>query len=588
MGKRIKFLFASFFLIAVASAQNHCLNFDGIDDYVNLGNQTGNGNIRTIEMWFKPDVNIDANSNTDYTALIARNNIGENCEFGIYFSEGIGYDGQLAFGLAVTNGDYYTIYSDQNSWTAGTWYHVAATVDHVNGMKMFVNGVLQASTNPYANSPCATKDMTTLGTWGDANIRYFNGSIDEVRLWDFARTQAEVQADMNHEITGSESGLIAYYNFNQGLPAGSNSNVNVLNSTGSSFNGNLTNFSLQGNSSNWLCSQNFSGVDFSNALNFDGVNDYVDLGNQIGNGNIRTIEMWFKPEVNIDANSNTDYTALIARNNIGENCEFGIYFSEGIGYDGQLAFGLAVTNGDYYTVYSDQNSWTAGTWYHVAATVDHVNGMKMFVNGVLQASTNPYANSPCATNDMTTLGTWGDANIRYFNGSIDEVRLWNFARTQAEVQADMNHEVTGSESGLIAYYNFNQGESGGSNPGITDLQDLTSNEFIGTLINFNLNGQVSNWICSDASLPTPLKESLQVEYLNIFPNPTTGNINIVMENPGLFSVQIFDLTGKLVLFKERYDNRTSLELANISTGLYLIFLKGNGKKYMGKIVIHSR
>jgi hypothetical protein len=106
--QKIIFFFASLFWVSVASAQNHCLNFDGIDDYVDLGNQIGNGNIRTIEMWFKPDVNIDANSNTDYTALIARNNIGENCEFGVYFSEGIGFDGQLAFGLSITNNDYYT------------------------------------------------------------------------------------------------------------------------------------------------------------------------------------------------------------------------------------------------------------------------------------------------------------------------------------------------------------------------------------------------------------------------------------------------------------------------------------------------
>jgi hypothetical protein len=458
----------------------------------------------------------------------------------------------------------------------------------VNGMKMYVNGVLQASTNPYTNAPCAANDITTLGTWGDANIRYFNGSIDEIRLWNFAKTQPEVQTDMNHELTGSESGLIAYYNFNQGLPAGINPSVNVLNSIGSSFNGNLTNFSLQGNSSNWLCSQNFSGVDFSNALNFDGLNDYVDLGNQIGNGNIRTIEMWFKPEVNIDANSNNDYTALIARNNIGENCEFSVYFSEGIGYDGQLAFGLSITNGDYYTVYSDQNSWTAGTWNHVAATVDNVNGMKMYVNGVLQASTNPYTSAPCAANDITTLGTWGDANIRYFNGSIDEVRLWNFARAQAEVQSDMNHELTGSESGLIAYYNFNQGESGGSNPTVISLQDLTMNAFVGTLNNFNLNGQVSNWICSDVSVPTSLHESSQVEYLNIFPNPTSGNINIAIEDEGLFLVQIFDLTGKVVFQKLNHDNKTPIELAQISNGLYIIILTGGSKNYMGKIVIQSR
>jgi len=323
----------------------------------------------------------------------------------------------------------------------------------------------------------------------------------------------------------------------------------------------------------------------NHCLNFDGIDDYVDLGNQIGNGNIRTIEMWFKPDVNIDANSNSDYTALIGRNNIGENCEFGVFFSEGVGFDGKLAFTLNVTNGDYRTIYSNQDSWSAGTWYHVAATVDNVSGMKMYINGVLQADTNPYTNAPCAANDITALGTWGDANIRYFNGSVDEVRMWNFARTQTEVQSALNHELTGSESGLIAYYNFNQGESGGNNPTVTNLQDLTPNGYIGNLTNFTLNGQVSNWVCSEVSLPTSIEGSIPIEYLNIFPNPTNGTINLIMEEEGLFSVQIFDLTGKLVLQEENHDQRAPIELGGINNGLFIVVLSGSSKKYIGKVVV---
>jgi hypothetical protein len=190
------------------------------------------------------------------------------------------------------------------------------------------------------------------------------------------------------------------------------------------------------------------------------------------------------------------------------------------------------------------------------------------------------------------LGTWGDAKIRYFDGSIDEVRLWNFARTQAEVQADMRHELMGSESGLIAYYNFNQGASCGSNPTVTSLQDLTTNAFIGTLNNFKLNGQISNWICTDAggatALQDSLQDSLQVEYFNLFPNPTSVNINIAMENEGLFLVQIFDLTGRLVIEHQNHDNKTPIELGQISNGLYIVILVGGSKNYIGKIVLQSQ
>lgn len=231
----------------------------------------------------------------------------------------------------------------------------------------------------------------------------------------------------------------------------------------------------------------------NNCLNFDGVDDYVDLGNQIGNGNIRTIEMWFKPDENIDGNSNHSYNALIARNNANEDCEFNISFST-IGHLGQLAFGLAVTHNDYHYIYSDQSSWTAGTWYHVAVVVDNTFGMKMYINGITQASTETYNVAPCVTNDITALGKWGNMNIRYFKGSIDDVRIWNYVRTQSEIQNNFNNELTGTESGLIAYYNFNQGISGGNNPTVTSLQDLTNN-YNGNLQNFTLNGLNSNWIC---------------------------------------------------------------------------------------------
>ncbi|MFK5971063.1 MAG: hypothetical protein QM487_13225 [Candidatus Marithrix sp.] len=45
-------------------------------------------------------------------------------------------------------------------------------------------------------------------------------------------------------------------------------------------------------------------------------------------------------------------------------------------------------------------------------------------------------------------------STNYFSGEIDEVRIWSVARSQAEIQASMNSTLTGSESGLAAYYNF--------------------------------------------------------------------------------------------------------------------------------------
>jgi hypothetical protein len=58
----------------------------------------------------------------------------------------------------------------------------------------------------------------------------------------------------------------------------------------------------------------------------------------------------------------------------------------------------------------------------------------------------------------------------------------------------MSNELIGNETGLVAYYNFNQGVPAGDNTGINTLSDKTSNSYNGTLNNFALNGTTSNWV----------------------------------------------------------------------------------------------
>lgn len=92
-----------------------------------------------------------------------------------------------------------------------------------------------------------------------------------------------------------------------------------------------------------------------------------------------------------------------------------------------------------------------------------------------------YVNGELVHNDTSAAGKTPDSQpVRWigrvdnsFQGNIDEVRLWNVARTQAEIQAAMNTALTGSESGLLAYYNFD--ETG------TSLTDITGSGYDGTL-----------------------------------------------------------------------------------------------------------
>ncbi len=71
------------------------------------------------------------------------------------------------------------------------------------------------------------------------------------------------------------------------------------------------------------------------------------------------------------------------------------------------------------------------------------------------------------------LGT-DRATDKYFNGSIDEVRVWNTARSSEDINNYKSVEVDPASTGLVAYYRLNQGTAGGDNSTITYAIDATS------------------------------------------------------------------------------------------------------------------
>jgi Ca2+-binding RTX toxin-like protein len=96
---------------------------------------------------------------------------------------------------------------------------------------------------------------------------------------------------------------------------------------------------------------------------------------------------------------------------------------------------------------------------------------------------------------------------------MDDVRIWNKARTQAEIQADFNRELTGNESGLIGYWNFNS---------ITNntVKDLTSNHNDGTLV----GAQSTIGIVPTSAIINNTQAELN-ETINLtLSNPTNGAI----------------------------------------------------------------
>jgi alpha-tubulin suppressor-like RCC1 family protein len=229
-------------------------------------------------------------------------------------------------------------------------------------------------------------------------------------------------------------------------------------------------------------------------LNFDGTNDYVLLGNILPAS--YTKEAWI----------NTSNLSLV--NSI---------ISGGF-TDGQHTFWvtsskLSAGHNSSYIAVQDPSVLLANTWYHVAVTYDATTTtMKLYKDGILVATN---TNVPAySSGNMVRVGAFeNSANL--FQGSIDEVRIWNTAQTVDDILRRKNCELQGTESGLVAYYKFNQGIAAGVNTSITTLTATTGSN--GILTGFALSGATSNWlsgspVTTGSTIPTTPSVSTPVTY----------------------------------------------------------------------------
>lgn len=142
-------------------------------------------------------------------------------------------------------------------------------------------------------------------------------------------------------------------------------------------------------------------------------------------------------------------------------------------------------------------------WYHVAI-VTNGGTTEAFINGVSMGTKSAGPNTSNNTN--FSIGRSGSTNPsfnNYFNGSLDEIRIWNVVRTPAQIQANMNADIP-QQAGLVGYYRFDQGIANGNNAGITEALDFSGNCHSMSLNNFALTGTASNFTNGALVITNPI------------------------------------------------------------------------------------
>jgi hypothetical protein len=243
------------------------------------------------------------------------------------------------------------------------------------------------------------------------------------------------------------------------------------------------------------------------ALSFDGINDYVSFGSAIGTGSgglgaaLFTLELWFKrtgsgTQVISGGGGVIAIPLLTKGRGEGDGTNFDMNYFLGINNDAGPA-PLNVLAADFEDMASGHNHPVYGitpivndVWYHAAATYDGSTWV-LYLNGNIEstsvANSTPRYDSKQYAGLGTAMQSGGPSTSSgYFHGMIDEVRIWNIARTESQIQGNLGLELT-SGTGLIGRWGFNEGSGTSAGNSIAGQPD-------GTFYNANSIGHGPTWV----------------------------------------------------------------------------------------------
>jgi len=207
--------------------------------------------------------------------------------------------------------------------------------------------------------------------------------------------------------------LLAAYSFNEGI------GNTLLDISGNNYNGTLV------NGPTWAAGK------YGNAINFDGINDYVTIGDLDLTGPF-TVSFW----ASADNLGNDCHGSVVMK-----RFDYGLELCNGV-MQGQVGTGTGGFDATLaYTVSQ------IGVWNYYALTFDGATA-RLYVNGSL-VDTAPKTHG--SNNNPLMIGTW-DTTSEFFDGLIDEVRIYTRALMLSEIQSDMNAPLGGDPPQVAITY----------------------------------------------------------------------------------------------------------------------------------------
>lgn len=404
------------------------VELDGTNDYIDLGNHAAFaiGTQMTISAWI--NTSTLGSDQVIISKMGASNNRGYNL---LYLSTG-----QLRLNGSDTGADAnVTAYTTTDASIPNQTWTQITLVKNGTSMTFYQNGrPLSGSGTVYSSYFNPAVNARISGYSGSPTTALFRGKIDEVKIYNYARTPAQIAYDYNRGLP------VAYWQFDEC----NGTTANDL--SGNGYTGTITIGGSGSQTTAGSCSTASTawgnGVTgkYNASLNFDGTNDYVDVGDLTFTEGASQVSWstWIKPSV-LSGNQ----CVFCKLDSAGTTRSWGI--QTGINSNNTIGISLPTTISDTTTyAHTSNTALSTGNWHHIVVVFDgtqtgNTNRLKIYVNGknetLTYGGTIPASLQATATN--ARIGAATD-NARWFPGQIDDVRIYNYPLSSTQVLQLMN------------------------------------------------------------------------------------------------------------------------------------------------------
>jgi hypothetical protein len=391
------------------------LDFDGSDDYVGINSQVVSATQGTIEAWVKPRAYPD-------------NTFGHIVKVG--GGDGGGGHDELHLSLHQTSGEVTAYFGsvtdngvegriDAGSISLDEWTHLAFNYVNNGDMDLYINGSLAGSDtiSGTVQSDDWPSELLVGKCDSVSNPRYFEGIVDQVRIYDYARTPAQIAWEYN------KGKPIAHWRMDEGEGSV------VHDDSGNDNHGTL----YLGSSGNTSTSSAWTAGKLNDGMDFDGGDDYVDISDNsvfdFGINTDFTIGAWIKSEGGVN-----DQLTILSK---GDNS----------GVSGRIIFKVYDDTDDAIFITAGSGNDCDGSidvldgnWHYVLLEADRDGNLIGYVDGEIDCTSGASNDQNLDTDINVQIGrSWdGTSDRRYFDGMIDEVKVWNYALTAEQVKSEYN------------------------------------------------------------------------------------------------------------------------------------------------------